>query len=94
MEKVSEKLLERKLTTLVKLAGGIALKLVAVSLTGLPDRLILLAGGKACFAEIKSTGKQLSKRQEIVKAFLERLGFRVWIIDSNESLSEFEISIK
>lgn len=94
MKKVSEKLIEPKLRKFVQSIGGLAIKLVAVSFTGLPDRLILLPGGKVCFAETKSTGKGLSPRQEVVKALLEKLGFQVWVIATNEALEEFKKSVK
>ena len=55
---MNEKLLEKKLREGVKVKGGIALKLTSISLTGLPDRLVLLPGGRVKFAELKSTGKK------------------------------------
>ena len=90
---VSEKLLEKKLREIVKIAGGLAVKLVAVSFSGLPDRLILLPGGKVCFVEVKSTGKKLSPQQLVVKNFLESIGFKVWVVDTDETLQEFKKSI-
>ncbi len=86
---MNEKLLERKLCEGVKRAGGIALKLICLSFTGLPDRTVLLPGGKIQFAEIKTTGKKPSPRQRIVIGFLQGLGFKVWIVDSEVKLSEF-----
>jgi hypothetical protein len=89
----SEKLLEKKTVSLVKLAGGLAVKLVAVSFTGLPDRLILLPRGRVCFIEFKSTGKKLSSRQVIVKTYLESIGFTVYIIDTDEALNCFKMEM-
>lgn len=85
----SEKLLERKFVQRIKTAGGIAIKLIAVNFTGLPDRLVLLPRARVCFAEMKSTGKGLSRRQKIVKAFLEKLGFTYWVISTDEQLELF-----
>lgn len=82
----SEKLLERKLVTAVKLKGGVAVKLTSPSFNGLPDRLILMPQGRVCFAEIKTTGQKLRPIQLVVKAMLEKLGFVVWVIDDETSL--------
>lgn len=98
---MQESTLELKLKNAVKRMGGIAIKIWAVSFTGLPDRLILLPGGICQFAEVKKpafkhliTGKMiaagtLSPRQKIVKGMLEKLGFKVWVINSIESLNQF-----
>lgn len=82
----SEKLLEPKLVRKIKAAGGQCYKLVAVSITGFPDRTILLPGGRIYFAEIKTTGKKLRPTQEIMRKLLIGLGFRYFVIDSEESL--------
>jgi hypothetical protein len=55
----------------------------------MPDRFILTPGGRIRFAELKSTGKQLSERQEVVKKQLEDLGFSVAVIDDQKTLDEF-----
>jgi len=88
---VSEKLLESKLRNMVKEAGGLAIKMVAVSFVGLPDRIILLPGGRVCFAEIKTTGQKLRPTQVAVKAMLEKMGFDYRVIDSHLDLELFKI---
>lgn len=88
---VSEKLLESKLVKMVKDAGGLAVKLVAVSFVGLPDRLVLLPGGRVCFAEIKTTGQKLRPTQVAVKGILEKMGFTYYVIDCNTDLEQFKI---
>lgn len=86
---MNEKLLEKKLREGVKVKGGIALKLTSISLTGLPDRLVLLPGGRVKFAELKSTGKKQTRLQVIVSDKLRALGFEVWVIDTQDTLNEF-----
>lgn len=86
---MNEKLLERKGRLAVEAANGLALKMICPWFTGMPDRLVLLPGGKALFIEFKSTGERLRKRQEYVRNLLTQLGFAVWVIDSQESLNEF-----
>ena len=92
---MNEKIIERKLREGVKALGGIAVKFFVLSFTGFPDRIVLMPGGCIWFVETKTTGKKLSPRQKIVIALLRKLGFSVWVIDSQELLDEFfkEITI-
>jgi len=81
-----EKLIERKLTAEVKKHGGIAVKLTSPSYDGLPDRLILLPDGITAFAELKAHGKRPRALQEARHRMLRNLGFRVYVIDSDEQI--------
>jgi hypothetical protein len=82
-----EKQTEQRFRLAVKSRGGLAIKLVAVSFTGLPDRLILLPGGRLFFAEFKYGRGKLSVRQEAVIRVLKGLGFEVWVINQ-ENIDE------
>jgi len=86
---VQEKLLERKLREAVTARGGLAIKLSSMSFTGLPDRLVLMPGGRAYFAEIKTTGKGLLARQLAVAGLLRKLGFHAAVVDCQAALDEF-----
>lgn len=86
---MNEKLIEKKLVAAVAKALGIALKLLPFLFTGLPDRMVLMPGGRIWFVEIKTTGKKLSPRQEIVHKMLQNLGFKVYVIDDAVSLALF-----
>ena len=81
-----EKSIESKLTAEVRRVGGLAPKFVSPGLDGVPDRLILLPGGKVAFAELKAPGKALRHLQAVRKRQLEALGFRVFVIDSIEQI--------
>ena len=81
-----EKSIESKLAAEVRKHGGLAPKFVSPGLDGVPDRLILLPGGKAAFAELKAPGKTLRPLQAVRKRQLEKLGFRVFVIDSTEQI--------
>jgi len=85
----SEKDLERKLCAEVKKLGGWAIKLLSSQITGLPDRLCLLPGGKIFFVEMKSTSKKPTKIQLIVHDRLRALGFVVHVIDTSEKIDNF-----
>ena len=91
---MTEKLIDDKLVRGVKELGGIALKLICLSFTGLPDRTCLLPGGIVVFAELKTTGKGLSPRQKIVIPQLRKLGFTVYVIDDQAGLDTFFNDIK
>ncbi len=86
---MEEKLIERKLREKVKYLGGIALKFWCISFTGMPDRFVLMPGGRIWFAEIKTTKKKPSPRQMFVHGLLRKLGFEVWIIDTEILLQDF-----
>lgn len=81
-----EKSIECKVAAEVRRRGGLAPKFASPGLDGVPDRLILLPGGKAAFAELKAPGKTLRPLQAVRKRQLEALGFRVFVIDSTEQI--------
>ena len=82
----SEKVLEGRLRKEVESHGWMALKLLSQLHRGLPDRLILAEYGIAFFAEIKTTGKKPTRLQKHCHELLRRLGFKVFIIDTTDSL--------
>ena len=90
----SEKLLERKLNAVVKNFGGWSIKLLSLHITGLPDRICLMPGGKVFFAEIKTTNKKPTKIQLLVHKKIESLGFKVLIIKSSEDIEYYKPLIK
>ena len=81
-----EKETERKLVCAVKSMGGMAVKLVSPSVDGLPDRLILLPGGKAGFVELKAKGKKPRALQVKRMNDLRALGFTVFVVDDKERI--------
>lgn len=90
MKKIeSEKTLERSLKRNVeKELKGWCLKLLSSHITGLPDRICLLPGGRVFFVEVKTTGEKPRKIQLWVHDKLRRLGFEVYIVDSSEVIKE------
>ncbi len=82
----TEKSTERKLVQAVKMMGGLAPKFVSPGLDGVPDRIVLLPGGKAAFVELKSDGKKMRPLQVRRKRQLEALGFSVYCIDNPEQI--------
>lgn len=81
-----EKQIEQKLVQAVRKSGGICLKFVSPNFDGMPDRLILLPGGKIAFAELKAPGKKPRPLQLARHKTLTNLGFHVYVIDSIEQI--------
>ena len=85
----SEKVVERKLVELVKINGGMCIKLLCDQLIGLPDRMCLFPGHKIVFVELKTTGRKPKRIQAYMHDKLRALGFRVEVIDTVESVINF-----
>lgn len=81
-----EKIIEQHLVKAVKTSGGIAPKLVSPGFDGMPDRLVLLPGGKVGFVEVKAPGKEPRPLQVARHGLLQRLGFKVYILDDPEQI--------
>ncbi len=77
-----EKRIEQKLMMEVRRCGGMALKFVSPSYSGMPDRLILLPDGKVAFVEVKAPGKKPRPLQIKRHEMLRKLGFRVFVLDA------------
>ena len=76
-----ESTIEKHLVKAVRKSGGLALKFVSPGWAGVPDRLILMPGGKLAFVEMKAPGHTLRPLQVRRKRQLETLGFSVYCID-------------
>ena len=83
-----EKTLERRLAEAVKAMGGIAPKFVSPGFAGMPDRLVLLPGGKCGFVEVKRRGEKPRPLQEARHGMLKRLGFKVYVLDCVGQIEE------
>jgi len=85
---MQEKIIECKLVQAAKAMGGIAPKFVSPGFDGMPDRIVLLSGGKIGFVEVKRHGEKPSPLQKSRHGLLRRLGFRVYILDDTEQIGE------
>lgn len=81
-----EKQIEQQLVAAVRKRHGLCPKWFSPGLDGVPDRIVLLPGGRVAFAELKAPGKTLRTQQRYRKAQLERLGFKVYVIDNTEQI--------
>ena len=76
-----EKTIEKKLILAIKDMGGIAPKFVSPGFDGMPDRIVLLPGGRMGFVEVKAPGKVPRPLQEARHRMLQKLGFKVYVLD-------------
>ena len=84
-----ERDLEQRLRQAITIKGGLALKFVSPSMVGVPDRLILLKGGRVWFVEVKAPGRKPTPKQLKVHKMLRELGFQVLVLDSIQAVDEF-----
>ena len=81
-----EKQIEQKLVRAVKARGGICPKLVCPGMDGMPDRIMLIPGGRMCFVEVKAPDKKPRPLQTARHEMLTRLGFKVYVLDAPEQI--------
>lgn len=73
---------EKHLVAEVKKAGGVAYKFVSPGRRSVPDRIVLLPGGRLIFVECKAPGKLPRADQLREHKRLRALGFTVVVLDS------------
>jgi len=85
-ENMREKAIEKKLVQAVKSAGGIAPKFTSPGFDGMPDRIVLLPGGRMAFVEVKAHGEKPQPLQLARHRLLRRLGFKVYVLDDEHQI--------
>ena len=83
---MKEKIIEHKFLMEVKKIGGLALKLVSPGFDEVPDRIVLLQGGKIGFVEVKAPGEKPRPLQLARHNRLSQLGFKVYILDRTDQI--------
>lgn len=76
--------IEKHLAATVKAAGGVAYKFVSPGRRSVPDRIVLLPGGRIVFVECKPPGKAPRADQLREHKRLRALGFTVVVLDSKD----------
>lgn len=82
----SERFVEAKIRQAVTARGGLCLKFVSPGFAGVPDRLILLPGGRVGFVEVKRLGVKPRPLQMRRHQQLQALGFKVFTVDDPEKI--------
>lgn len=80
-----EKEIESYLVRRVAAAGGTAYKFSSPARRGVPDRIVVMPGGRVVFVELKAPGKRATTLQEREHERLRALGQDVHVIDSKEA---------
>ncbi len=83
-QEMRESELERRFRRLAMQAGGKAYKFISPGNDGVPDRIVILPGGRIGFVELKRPGEVPRKLQQFQLGELERLGCYTAVVDSME----------
>lgn len=81
-----ERTLELKLVKETRKRGGVALKFVSPSFSGMPDRLVLLPHQVMGFVEVKAPGERPRPLQKSRHAMLREMGFPVFVLDHSDEI--------
>ena len=90
----SEKRVEALLVTGVKRMGGLAYKFVSPGNSGVPDRIILMPGGKIYFVELKREGGQLTNLQKRQINRIQKLDCQVDVLHGMVEVSNFLLRLQ
>ena len=88
-----EKDIEKKLRLMVERHGGLCLKWVCPGWSGVPDRILLLPGGRIIFAELKTKGGRMSHLQKWWRDKLQALGFWAVVVWNEDNINTLELVI-
>ena len=83
-----ERNIETYLRDQVRKAGGWAPKWTSPGNNGVPDRIVIMPGGRMAFVELKAPGKKPTQLQLVQHERLRALGCDVRVIDSREGVDE------
>lgn len=84
-----ESQIEGALVRRVRELGGHAFKFVSPGHRGVPDRLVILPGGRVAFVEVKAPGGRVTAGQRRVHESLRHLGVEVVVLDTIEAVAEW-----
>lgn len=88
-----ETTIENRLKKEVEKRGGKVWKFTSPGTRGVPDRIVLLPGGRAIFVELKKPG-EVRRPLQIKRALeLHELGFEVYCLDSYKAVDRFFVEV-
>lgn len=77
-----ESVVEASIVREIKKAGGLSIKMLLVTFSGLPDRLCILPFKPMFFVEVKRPGETPRRLQLSVHNKLRKLGVKVFVVDN------------
>lgn len=89
MATTPERQVEALLTSGVKKMGGVAYKFESKGNAGVPDRIVVMPGGKIYFVELKRSDGKLTSLQSRQINQLKRLGCEVSVLYGSLQVSNF-----
>ena len=89
-----EKIIEEKLTKVVRQKGGVCWKFTSPGTAGVPDRIVLMPKGHIAFVEVKAPGEKPRPLQLSRHKLLRRLGFQVYVLDALEDINKTILEVK
>ena len=84
-----ERDIEKKLVKSIRLLGGRAYKWVSPGNSGVPDRIVVLPGGRVIFVELKTDTGSLTPLQKRQISVLESIGAEVMVVKGENGLCDF-----
>ena len=89
-----EKIIEEKLIKAVQQNRGVCWKFTSPGTAGVPDRIVLMPGGRIAFVEVKAPGEKPRPLQLSRHRLLRRLGFQVYVLDALEYIDKIILEVK
>lgn len=89
-----ESKIEARLRDEIRALGGRCYKWVSPGQNGVPDRIVIMPGGRIYFIELKAPQKAPRELQKIVHGDLRDLGCTVLVMDSLDQMSAWVAKLK
>lgn len=86
---MKESQIEAKLVRVVRNQGGLCFKFVSPGNPGVPDRLIILPGGRVVFVELKTEIGRLANIQKWQLAEMQKRGADVRVLKGLDQVKRF-----
>lgn len=85
---MKEQIIEQALIQAVKARKGLCWKFVSPGTAGVPDRIVLMPGGRVGFVELKRPGGKTRPIQTKRIEQLHALGHKTFVVDRLETIEE------
>lgn len=89
-----ERNVERRLGELVRRRGGLCLKWTSPGILGVPDRIIIMPGGRVYFVELKRPGGKPRPSQTAFFRKLAKRGVTVHVVDDADMFASHVLDMR